>query len=128
MSHLLVKINIIHTTSKRNNANTDAGFTLIASTSGADFVQSFENLPHNERERGRTDEYVFDVSGRGIPTDTELTIRMTSTSDGWLPQTIWAIGETNTGEHVLLAANPSWTEWFDRGSRPAGPDSHIITG
>jgi hypothetical protein len=138
----LSRIFIIHTTSNESNAQTDADFALLASTAGIDFVQLFPDLPHDEREQGRTDEYEFDVSGAaGMPgvepidsDNTRLMIIMTSTTNGWLPSSIWAIGETVAGEYVVLANEPDWEErprpeekWFDRGDGAVGPDRHLIS-
>ena len=54
---------------------------------------------------------------------------MTDTNDGWLPKSIWAIGETVSGDMIILGAHPEWSEdkWFDRGSDAVGPDRHKIS-
>lgn len=126
---VLKRIFVIHTTSDETNANTDASFDLIASKPGTDFVEAFKDLPHDERERDRTDEYIFNVEGKNIDSETtELTIVMRNTDNGWLPRTMWALGETERNEIVVLGAHPQWEKgWFDRGNNAVGPDRHLIS-
>jgi hypothetical protein len=101
---------IFHTTASSEDAESDAGFELILERQGGDLRLAFPDLPHDDRERGRTDEHTFDVSGEGITTETKLSIRMTSSTDGWLPKSIWAIGQTTEGTFEVLAANPEWSK------------------
>ena len=126
----LKNIYILHTTSTKDDANTDADFELIAALPGRDYREAFTEWPangHNEREKGRTDEYRFNVSGRGVKTNSELNIRMTSTNDGWLPESMWVIGETTSGKFEVLGHHPKWNKgWFDRGSGSVGQESHKI--
>ena len=115
----LKTIYILHTTNTKKYSGTDADFQLIGVLPGKDFERPFKEWPsgHNEREKGRTDEYRFDVSNSGLTTDSPLNIKMTSTSDGWLPLSMWAIGETTDNEFVVLGHHPEWSQgWFDRGS------------
>jgi len=124
----LNKIFILHTTADKDDANTDAGFQLVIQAQPFSVIMDFPDLDHDERERGRTDEYVFDVSNEGVTTESEIKIRMKNTDDGWLPKTMWAIGETREGQFELLAGHSEWPKgWFDRGDNPAGPDEHVIT-
>jgi len=122
----LKRIYIITTTANKKDANTDATFDLIASRSGTDWIKKFPNLQHDERECGRTDYYDFNVRGQNISENATLTIRMTSTKDGWLPSSIFAIGKTVNNTYVVLASNPTWKKWFDRGSKAVGPSKHRI--
>lgn len=127
----LRRIFVFHKTSRATDAQTDASFQLIASTPGVNFIAPFPNLPHDEREKGRTDQYTFDVSGNRTPVDsdnTEITMEMTSSSNGWLPESIWVLGETTSGRRLILGQHPNWRGgWFDRGNDAAGPDKHVIS-
>ena len=126
----LKRIFVTHTTAYEKKADTDAAFLLIASTPGDDFVQEFPDLDYNERERGRTDTYEFNVEDHKEPVDsnTTLTMVMTTTTDGWLPKSILAIGETESGERIILGDHHEWEKgWFDRGSNSVGEDRHIIS-
>jgi hypothetical protein len=123
-------IRVIQTTADESNADTDAGFQLQIFRSGEDVLLDFPDLAHNERERGGTDRYRFDVSGLGIDSSDPsfgLAMRMVSTDDAWLPASIDVLAETVTGETVVLGSHDPWTEWFDRGSNPAGSDTHMIS-
>ncbi len=54
-------------------------------------------------------------------------MRIINSEDGWLPKTMWVIGETTENKFVLLGAHPEWQKgWFDSGSGAAGPDNHEI--
>lgn len=122
----LKRIFVLHTTGDHSDAGTDANFELKAENPGGHFIANFGDLPHDDRQKGRTDEYVFNVAGKGLTSKTKLRIRMTTSSDGWLPKTIWAIGETTANDYVVLAANTKWEKWFDRGDDPAGSAEHAI--
>ena len=134
---LLKKVIITHTTSEAKHANTDAAFELQFVKGGTmprDLHRPFEDQPHNEREKGRTDSYVFDVSNEGVDSNREIVMRMTTTEDGWLPRNMFVIGETSPGpdgriERFVLGSHPEWPAdgWFDRGSNSAGPDHYVIT-
>jgi hypothetical protein len=111
---------VVHTTSTRTNADTDGGFTLIINGISGDQVAAlqFPDLPHDERERGRTDEYRFaDLSRFRILSesidDNTFCIRARS-DDAWLPKTVWIIGQTEEGDYTLLAGDGSWPtdQWF----------------
>ena len=113
---------VIHTTSSASNAQTDALFSLgIHESSGSNKKISidFPVQSHNERERGRTDEYHFDVSKLGLNDIDALTasnvISMTIRSgDAWLPSAIWVIGLPSSGGAQLLIGHPFWParQWF----------------
>jgi hypothetical protein len=128
---LLSTIRVIHTTSNVDDAGTDADFQLQVERNGGDVLREFPDLPHDERERGRTDHYEFDVSGEGVNSDDPsfaITMRMISSEDGWLPQSIFVSGDTFDGNTVLLGSHPQWDRgWFDKGDDPAGPVEHRIT-
>ncbi len=124
-------IRVIQTTADETDADTDADFQLQIFKPSGDELLDFPDLPHDEREKGRTDRYRFDVSGLGVNSDDPsfgLAIRMVSSTDGWLPASIEVLGETTTGGTVVLGSHDPWTAgWFDRGSNAAGPDRHVIS-
>jgi len=112
---LLDRIWVIHTTSRADKSDTNDNFSLHLPATGkaADslgFLLRFPNLPHNERERGRTDQYEFDVRRFGIDHQ-EARGKISMSTDGgnaWLPQSIWVIGRTIDGEDHVLVARSSW--------------------
>jgi hypothetical protein len=123
----LNRIFVMHTTADVGDANSDGNFELVVSRPAGDLFLLLDTADHDDRERGRTDEYVFDVSGEGVTSESVLSIRMTATDDGWLPKSIWAIGETVSGSFEVLAAHPVWgNRWFDRGD-PETPDTYTIS-
>ena len=123
-------LTIIHTTAY-DDADTDADFQLQVARPGGDLLLTFPDLPHDEREGGRTDQYFFDLSGEIVDSDApgfQVIMRILS-SDGWLPSSIFVIGHTPDGGNVVLGSHPTWTEgWFDSGDDPAGPAEHAISG
>jgi len=132
-------------TSNERDAGTDDDFKLL--------IQKRFTLPSypvielnpadlrwDENEDGRTELYRLDVRQQ------ELTVRdVTAQStcieilggDGWLLQSLWIVGETTSGEPVLLVAQPRWPTdgWLstdrDEGepvrSAMGGPGCLIIT-
>ncbi|WP_179475801.1 hypothetical protein [Mycolicibacterium vinylchloridicum] len=124
------KLFVVHTTKNIANAGTDADFQLYIHRFGAKpLALIFPDLPYNERERGRTDFYRFNVSRKSIYTERSLRIYMTmlNSSDGWLPESIFLIGETSTGESVVLGSHPDWPSdlWFDT-NEPGSQAGHLI--
>jgi hypothetical protein len=123
-------IRVIQTTADVKDANCDAGFQLQIIRSGGDLLLEFPDLPHDERERGRTDRYRFDVSGMGVDSSDPsfgLVMRMVTTTDGWLPASIEVLGETTTGQTVVLGSHDPWTDGaFDR-QNPDASDTHLIS-
>ena len=122
----LQTIYVTHKTRNEASAETDANFQLQIERPGGDVLLPFVGQPHDERERGRTDLYRFNVSGRGVDSSHHVIMRMTDTDDGWHPESIFVIGVTTAGASVLLGSHPNWGPWFDRGASPAGPDTHRI--
>ena len=113
---------VIHMTSKAANAGTDDAFELqiLSVLQGTVVAQlPFPELPHDERERDRTDEYRFDVRDLDIDmfglNEDNFCIRILG-SDMWLPHTIWIIGQDTEGRRQLLAGWPEWPDdlWFSR--------------
>lgn len=120
---------ILHTTATAEGAATDADLVLHVDAPRGAWQLPFPELPHNERESGRTDEYHFDllqqriewrhVDGGRVTLAVEQTI-----GSAWLPATMWVVaGFTDEFEQIhfrLLVAAPEWPaeSWFaskDRG-------------
>jgi hypothetical protein len=124
---------VVHTTARDPFAGSGAGYELEIGRPGSNFRKEFP--PHQgNRELGVTAVYPFDVRGQRIDSDHdefEVIMRMVDPSiDGWLPLSIYVIGQTSTGETILLGDHPEWSGWFDRGDDPH-PDSseeHTISG
>jgi hypothetical protein len=126
----LNRIFVIHTTANDDDANSDANFELVVTRPVGEPVFMILDTPnHDDRERGQTDQYVLDVSSVDprVTTESTLLVRMVSDDDGWLPKSMWAIGETTSGSFEVLAAHPEWgNRWFDRGD-PETPDQYTIS-
>lgn len=114
---------VIHTTSAADNADTEDTFSLQVRTpvnNQAVIAQLvFPDLPHDERERGRTDQYRFDMRPFNVDMfgfrEANFSI-ITGGSDAWLPASIWVIGQDVEGTRRLLASVPQWPSsgWFSR--------------
>jgi hypothetical protein len=120
MGFPLNEIIVIHTTSKRSGAQTDARFRLnLRKPTGAGFLSlDFPTHPHNERERGRTDEYRFDVRALGFNDmdflKKDKRISMTTLGgDAWLPSSLYVIGVPNSGAPELLKTHHFWQHLED---------------
>lgn len=129
----LKQIVVIHTTVNDEPADSDAEFTLEVAKSGPNFTMDFPNKP-GQRQMGRTDLYQFDVSTKDVDSDDEnLSIRMRIDDDnGWLPQSIFVMGETSDGRGILLGYHRQWPGdgWFDRRggvSFPGAREKHVIS-
>src|SRR5687767_11543547 len=87
VSQMLVR----HKTSTASYAATNSAFQLVIKTSSSGTcTRDFPSLPHNEREKGETDNYTISVSGCGLPlsqvTPASLYVRTLGTN-AWLPAT-----------------------------------------
>ena len=112
---------VLHTTSTKADADTENGFRLVIySTINPNAILAvlpFPDLPHDERERGRTDEYRFDVRKLDVDmfgfNEDNFCIQILG-NDMWLPRTVWVIGQDATGVRQLLASVPKWPDdlWF----------------
>jgi len=124
-------LTVINTTADEDDAETDADFQLQIARPGGDLLFTEPDLPHDERERGRTDQYFYDLSGENVDSDApgfQIIMRILS-SDGWLPSSIFVIGHTPSAGNVVLGSHPTWTDgWFDSGDDAAGPAEHVISG
>ena len=128
---------VIHTTAGNKDAETDADFELIVKGPGGYLARAdFEDLPTDEREKGTTDMYrfIFDEPFDWDPARWTVSMRMTSTKDGWLPRTIFVLGKVasdSPAEWVVMGAHRPWPrdKWFDIGP-PAKDDhpEHVISG
>jgi hypothetical protein len=121
---------VIHTTHGVKDANTNAAFDLIVQGPGYEASAAFEDLKHDEREKGRTDQYrfVFDEPFNWDPATWTVSMRMTSSTNGWLPYSMFVLGkgaEDFPEEWVVLGAHYIWPkgDWFDRGD-PGSKDDH----
>lgn len=152
----LTTIVVGHTTSNEDAANSPSDFTLEFVKKSGTQPKKFsfrENLlvhsPQSdgqeekpEREKGQLDLYRFDVSDAKVNSDDpgfRIVMRI-KTSDGWLPQSIFVLGQTETGGIILLGYHPQWgsdtsqapratSRWFDKEGAPpiAGPEAHVIS-
>jgi hypothetical protein len=102
---------LIQTTSFMPDSESDDAFVLEVQSQGQRATLDFPDLPHNERERGRTDEYRFDLRDHEFddqqirPGDMRITTRG---GDAWRPQAFWVITRNVDGEFRLLVAIPDW--------------------
>jgi hypothetical protein len=86
------------------------------------------------RAQGRTYVHTSNVHGQNIDSDDrefEVIMRIVDPSiDGWLPLSIYVIGQPSTGRTILLGDHPEWSGWFDRGPDPApnSSEEHTISG
>lgn len=127
----IIGMTIIQTTADQDDAGTDGGFQLQIAGPGGDVLRTFPDLPHDERERGRTDQYFFDLSGENVDSNGPgfQVIMRTLSDDGWLPASIFVIGHTPDGQSVVVGSHPTWNDgWFDSGSDAAGPEQHVVSG
>ncbi len=119
---------VIHTTSNEQNANTNEIFRVIIRDpfNQRETVLPFPSLPHNERERGRTDEYLFNLEEQGF-----IEMEALNADDigmeilggnAWLPRSIWVIGQDIQGGRRLLVAQPTWPpeNWFSTETSDVG--------
>jgi hypothetical protein len=127
LSHLVV----IHTTSPVTNAQTNALFKLLlVDATGKEVRLDFPTLPHNERERGRTDQYRFDLTGLGIPFHSEsLGPKQIGFSilsgDAWLPSSVFVVGFPFSGSPMLLVGHTNWPDdgWFSTDPSDGGGEA-----
>jgi hypothetical protein len=126
-------ITVIHTTADQSGADTDAEFELELRNPGPldDVKVPFINDPgRNERKRGQTDVYQFDVSLKTVEwekPDFSIFMRAKNPGDDWLPQSIFVLGQGSDGRMILLGNHPQWQKGKFGGTNPTGPDAHEIS-
>jgi hypothetical protein len=122
---------VVHTTRNVANAGTDAAFELaITGVQMHPVKRPFPDLPHNERERGRTDSYHFDLTGENVDTARGLRFYMRmlgNSGDGWLPRSIFVIGAGPRIAPMVIGWHPDWPRngWFDTNEPPHPPEHEI---
>ena len=133
---VLETVYVVHTTSAEAESDTDDGFVLLIPATGKQDTPSgfikrmdFPRQPHDNRERGRTDYYEFDVGGLGVEHKEargKFAIE-TKGKDAWRPSSIWILGKLRNGRFRILGANPRWQsgDKFSRDSSE-GRTSHVI--
>jgi len=115
----LSRVWLVHTTSKRVRAKTDAGFRLVFERPDGSKVTKKANIKGtNEREYGTTDSYEFKLDKDDVYEDAAVYLEMNlrvSSKNAWLPTRIFVIGQRSSDSKcILLAAYPDWNEWFSR--------------
>jgi hypothetical protein len=125
---LIRHVFVVHTTHALKDAETNAGFELIIKGPGFEVHRDFKDLAYNEREKGRTDLYMFEFD-EPFDWDNQWTasIRMKTTKNGWLPFNMFILGKVASDiprEWVVMGAHVPWPidQWFDRG--PPAADEH----
>jgi hypothetical protein len=107
---------ITQMTSTARYAATNSSFRFIVKSGGTTCTRDFPNLPHNEREPGRTDTYTLNVSSCGMSlssvTASSLYIR-TLGHNAWLPSSFKVVARTTSGSTSTLI-NRTWSNlnWF----------------
>ncbi|NUU18491.1 hypothetical protein HP550_14640 [Cellulomonas humilata] len=130
---------VIHTTSSTPDADTDDGVSigLLFTQPNPQFEiwMDFPDLPHDERERGRTDQYRFNI----VESETNISMDLlgprnfalrTKGRDAWLPESIWVIGQDVDGNRRLLVGLPRWpaTMWFSTDLAEGRPQRVLADG
>ncbi len=127
---------LIHTTSTETDADTEDTFRL-----GLRFTQpnpqfeiwlDFPDKPYDQRERGRTDQYRFNIVESETPIAMELLrarnfVIATDGSDMWLPDSLWIIGQNVNGDRRLVVGIPRWPSnlRFSRDSSEGRPEHSL---
>lgn len=130
---------VIHTTSVLDDADTEDGFSLgltrVFPNPDFELWLDFPSLPHDERERGRTDQYRFNLSQNETQIPMELLdpskfMILTKGRDAWLPESIWIIGQDVNRARRLLVGIPFWpsTLWFSQDESEGRPQRSLDEG
>jgi hypothetical protein len=130
---------IIHTTSILEDTDTEDAFSLglknVFPNPDFELWLDFPSLSHDERERGRTDQYRFNLSQLETPISMEqlnaskFMIR-TKGRDAWLPESVWIIGQDVNRNRRLLVGIPFWpsTLWFSQDESEGQPQRSLDEG
>ena len=141
---VITGLTVVVTTSTVQNADCDGRFQLQVAKAGSDELLDFKSQhSHDQLERGRTDQYFFDLTGLSMGAvdtgDAGFQVLMRALdSDFWLPSSIFVLGHAEGGAlggGVLVGFYPQWAEaggWFSRDasetSTPPGAPQHVISG
>ncbi|WP_320773577.1 hypothetical protein [Streptomyces sp. CRN 30] len=109
---------LIHTTSVLENSDTEdkTSYRLIFTPGPQPDAPLFLPFPrplYDDREKGRTDQFRFNIDQSKIAVSltslhpSNFTI-ITSGKDMWLPESIWLIGRDVNGGHRLIVSRPFW--------------------
>jgi hypothetical protein len=124
---------VIHTTSVLAEADTeDRGFQLgirrVFPNPNFELWLDFPTPSYDDRERGRTDQYRFNIDQNEFQIPMEALNRsnfaiFTDGRDAWLPESIWIIGRDVNRRHRLLVDRPFWdsTLWFSQDQSEGQP-------
>lgn len=112
----VTSVHVSHVTSKTKDANTDEDFTLRIASPGQEQVSlTFPDLPPNERELGRQDDYSFDVSASKLTSEGIKNAQIFMRIHGpgaWLPASFKVTAHLSDGSVVTLVER-GWSEkWF----------------
>lgn len=112
----VTSVHVTHVTSTTKDADTDDDFTLrIVSPGHKQVSLTFPDLPPNERELGRQDDYTFDVSASKLTSKGIKNARIFMRIHGtfaWLPASFQVTARLSDGTTVTLV-DRSWPEkWF----------------
>jgi hypothetical protein len=131
---------VIHTTSVLEDTDTEDRFSLglrrVFPNPNFELWLDFPKPSYDDRERGRTDQYRFNLSQSS---ETEIPMEslnpskfmiLTKGSDAWLPESIWIIGQDVNRSRRLLVAIPFWpsTLWFSKDESEGKPQRSLDEG
>lgn len=128
---------LIHTTSILRHADTeDRGFNLVVRWAfpnpDIELRLGFPQPRYDDRERGRTDQFRFNIDESKFTIDMESLgprnfVIQTTGRDMWLPESVWIIGRDVHQNHRLIVAIPFWPSHlrFSR-DESEGADQHSL--
>ncbi len=131
---------VIHTTSILAQADTEdhqfkLGIRHVFPNPDFELWLNFPTPSYDDRERGRTDQYRFNIDQNEIKIPMESLnpskfVISTGGRDAWLPESIWIIGRDVNRNHRLLVAIPFWpsTLWFSQDESEGKPQHSLDEG
>jgi len=126
----VTQISISHKTSNKDNADTDKDVNLYLYNNycGGSVEMLFKDLPYNDREKGGTDKYTFNVKHLNIDAkEFKIGIGLLG-QDNWLPTLFNISYMTADGKTYTYAKNLQWEKWFDNNFWHAIPKRPFIGG
>lgn len=117
------KLHVLHRTSGGSHNQTDGKILLQIHANNTIYKRDISYLPHDERERNRTDHYKLDVYDLNISDTSTIDFKFeTQSTDGWLPASAYVISYNVDGKCKLLAGDESWSSngWLDKPSYVTG--------